>query len=225
MKHEYAVKALGLLLAVVVLSLGAWAQSDNANVSGVITDPSGATVPNAKVTLRNQANGLTREATTNQSGVYSIPTIPPGMYTITVEATGFKKSESKDNKVDPSVPASFSATLQVGSVAETVEVTATVTALQTESGALGKIIEGRQISDSQLNGRNPIFLALGSAPRVSVAGGGAGSLLGVAPGRLPASLDAQAAAPRRTIMKACMFMGGSTCAKTKQVPHQRASAR
>jgi len=160
MKHGYAAKALGLLLSVVVLSLSAWAQSDNANVSGVITDPSGASVPNAKVTLKNQASGLSREATTNASGVYSIPTVPPGMYTVTVEAPGFNKFESKDNKVDPSVPANISATLKVGAVSETVEVTATASALQTESGALGKVIEGKQISDIQLNGRNPIFLAL-----------------------------------------------------------------
>ena len=77
------------------------------------------------------------------------------MYTLTVEVAGFKKYESKDNKVDPNVPANISAVLQVGAVTETVEVTATASLLQTESGALGKIVEGKQISDLQLNGRNP----------------------------------------------------------------------
>ncbi|MBI3471759.1 MAG: carboxypeptidase regulatory-like domain-containing protein, partial [Candidatus Solibacter usitatus] len=149
-----------LLGSLLLLSVGALAQSDNANVNGVITDPSSSAVPNAKVILRNQGTGLTREAMTNMSGVYSIPTIPPGLYTFTVEAAGFKKFESKDNKVDPSVPANMSAALQVGAVTETVEVVATATQLQTESGALGKVIEGKQISDIQLNGRNPIFLAL-----------------------------------------------------------------
>ncbi|MBI1792083.1 MAG: carboxypeptidase regulatory-like domain-containing protein [Acidobacteria bacterium] len=149
-----------LLGSLLLLSVGALAQSDNANVNGVITDPSSSAVPNAKVILRNQGTGLTREAMTNMSGVYSIPTIPPGLYTFTVEAAGFKKFESKDNKVDPSVPANMSAALQVGAVTETVEVVATATQLQTESGALGTVIEGKQISDIQLNGRNPIFLAL-----------------------------------------------------------------
>src|SRR5712692_3318507 len=153
-------KSVLLCLAVVCLSVPCLAQSDNANVNGIITDPSGSVVPNAKVTLKNQATGLTRETTTNESGVYSIPIIPPGFYTFTVEAAGFKKFESKDNKVDPSVPANFSASLQVGAITETVEVAATVTALQTESGALGKVVEGKQISDIQLNGRNPIYLAL-----------------------------------------------------------------
>ncbi len=147
----------GLLILIAPFT---WAQSDNANVNGVITDPSGAAVPKAKVTLTNQANGRAREAETNESGVYSIPTVPPGMYTIAVQAPGFKKFESKDNKVDPSVPANISATLTVGQLSETVEVTATATQLQTESGALGKVVEGKQIQDLQLNGRNPIYLAL-----------------------------------------------------------------
>lgn len=148
-----------VLLAVMAIS-SAYAQSDNANINGVITDPSGSAVPRAKVVLVNQANGLMRETTTNESGGYSIPTVPPGMYTMTVEVAGFKKFESRDNKVDPSVPANISAQLSVGQLTETVEVSATVTQLQTESGALGKVIEGKQISDIQLNGRNPIFLAL-----------------------------------------------------------------
>src|SRR3954447_15296444 len=143
-----------------LMGFSAYAQSDNANVNGVITDPSGSAVPNAKVTIKNQANGLTREANSNESGVYSIPTVPPGLYTMSVEAAGFKKYESKDNKVDPSVPANISAALSVGALTETVEVTATASQLQTESGALGKIVEGKQIQDLQLNGRNPIFLAL-----------------------------------------------------------------
>jgi len=143
-----------------LMGFSAYAQSDNANVNGVITDPSGSAVPNAKVTIKNQANGLTREANSNESGVYSIPTVPPGLYTMSVEAAGFKKYESKDNKVDPSVPANISAALSVGALTETVEVTGSAAVLQTESGALGKVIEGKQIQDIQLNGRNPIFLAL-----------------------------------------------------------------
>ena len=155
------VRSLGMTFVFFLLAaFAAFAQSDNANVTGVITDPSGASVPNAKVVLRNQGTGLTREATTNASGVYSIPTVPPGYYTITVEVSGFKKFESKDNKIDPSVPANISAILQVGAVTETIEVVATATALQTESGALGKVVEGKIIEMSQLNGRNPIFLAL-----------------------------------------------------------------
>ncbi len=156
------VRSRGVLLIVVLLAFAfqVFAQSDSASVSGSVTDPSGLAVPNAKVVLKNESNGLTREAATNESGRYSIPSVQPGMYSITVEVAGFKKFESRDNKVDPAVPANISATLQVGAVTETVEVTATASQLQTESGALGKVIEGKQIQDIQLNGRNPIYLAL-----------------------------------------------------------------
>lgn len=137
-----------------------FAQSDSSTVNGVVKDPSGAVIPNAKIVLKNQGNGQVREAASNESGVFVIPTVVPGMYTLTVETSGFKKYESKDNKVDPNLPASFDVTMQVGQSTEVVEVTATASALQTESGALGKLVEGKQISDLQLNGRNPLYLAL-----------------------------------------------------------------
>ena len=108
-------RGVGHAALMALLAAGvALAQSDNANVNGVITDPSGSAVPSAKVTLTNSATGLTRDTTSNESGVYSIPTVPPGVYTLVVEATGFKKFESSDNKIDPSVPANISARLAVG---------------------------------------------------------------------------------------------------------------
>src|SRR5262245_3650354 len=128
-----ATSAVRTGFTLLLFTMGLLAQSDNANVSGVILDPSSSPVPRAKVVITNQATGLVREATTADTGAYSIPTVPPGLYTMTVEAPGFKKYESKDNKVDPSVPANFSAVLQVGAVTETVEVSATASVLQTES--------------------------------------------------------------------------------------------
>ena len=148
------------LVSALIFSANVFPQSDNANVSGSVTDPSGSAVPNAKVILKNQSTGLTREVNSNESGNYNIPTVPPGLYTISVEARGFKKYESAGNKVDANVPANISVAMQVGAVTETVEVTATASLLQTESGALGKIVEGKQLSDINLNGRNPVFLAL-----------------------------------------------------------------
>ena len=137
-----------------------WGQSDNSTVNGIVKDPTTAVIPNAKITLKNEATGLFRQAQTNESGVFVIPIVPPGMYTLSAEAPGFKKYESKSNKVDPSMPASFEVVLQIGTASEVVEVVATASPLQTESGAVGRLVEGKQISDLQLNGRNPIFLAL-----------------------------------------------------------------
>src|SRR6266699_5548692 len=77
------------------------AQSDLGKISGFVKDPSGATVPNAKITVRSSNGGVERQTTTNESGYYVITNVPPGLYTLTVEASGFQKFESKDNKLDP----------------------------------------------------------------------------------------------------------------------------
>ena len=71
-------------------TFSSFAQSDLGSISGFVKDPSGASVPNAKVTVKNQS-GLERTATTNESGYYTVTNIPPGLYTLTAEAAGFKK--------------------------------------------------------------------------------------------------------------------------------------
>ncbi len=151
--------SLVAMVMLVAATLG-MAQSDSTSINGVVKDPSGALIPNAKVTTKNQGTGQIREATTNGSGVFVIPTVPAGVYTISIEANGFKKLEERDRKVDSNIPASVDVTLQVGQSTDTIQVEASSVQLQTDSGALGKLIEGKQLSELQLNGRNPIFLAL-----------------------------------------------------------------
>src|SRR5207249_7565951 len=92
--------------------------------SGFAKDPSGATVPNAKVTVRSNNGGVERQAATNESGYYVITNVPPGLYTLTVEASGFQKFESKDNKLDPAADLVIDASLTVGVASQTVEVSA-----------------------------------------------------------------------------------------------------
>ncbi|MCX6596586.1 MAG: carboxypeptidase regulatory-like domain-containing protein [Acidobacteria bacterium] len=137
-----------------------FAQSDSTSINGTITDPSGAAIANAKVTARNQNTTASREALTSGSGTFVIPSLPSGVYTLIVEVSGFKKFESKNNKIDANLPATIDAVMQVGTTTETIEVQGTVSAIQTESSTLGKLVDGKQLSDLQLNGRNPIFLAL-----------------------------------------------------------------
>src|SRR6266478_4833840 len=97
--------ACRLTVFVLFMSLGVsgilFAQSDLGRISGFIKDPSGATIANAKVTVRNNT-GVERQATTNESGYYVITNVPPGLYTMVAEAAGFQKYESKGNKLDPS---------------------------------------------------------------------------------------------------------------------------
>jgi hypothetical protein len=146
--------------AVAVFSLVSFAQSDTAQISGFVKDPAQAVVPNASVTIRNEATGLTRNTATNEAGYYVIPSLPPGYYTVTVEAPGFKKFVKTQNKLDPGIALSVSADLEVGAVAETVEVVASVANVQSETATVGKLIENTTIQNAILNGRNPIFLAL-----------------------------------------------------------------
>jgi hypothetical protein len=136
----------------------AFAQSDLGRISGFIKDPSGATIPNAKITVQNQS-GVQRQATTNEAGYYTITNVPSGLYTMRAEAQGFQRYESKDNKLDPSSNLVIDATLVVGAVTQTVEVSAATAQLQTESASVQKLVTREQIDSLELNGRNPVGLA------------------------------------------------------------------
>jgi hypothetical protein len=147
---------LALLLAA---SLG-FAQSDNSSISGVVKDPSGAVIANAKVTVKNEGTSFERQSTTNASGFYTVTNIAPGYYTVSVEAPGFKKASVSRNKLDAGLPIAVNVDLAVGQVTDTVTVEASVAQINTESAAVGKTVERKQIETMALNGRNPIQLAL-----------------------------------------------------------------
>src|SRR5213594_4896686 len=154
-----ACRTVALVFFMSLASSGAlFAQSDLGRISGFIKDPSGATIANAKVTVRNNT-GVERQTTTNDSGYYVVTNVPPGLYTMTAEAAGFQKYETRDNKLDPSADLVIDATLTVGSASQTVEVSASTVQLQTESAAVQKLVTREQIDLLELNGRNPIGLA------------------------------------------------------------------
>lgn len=146
-------------LVLSVLATFAIAQSDRGAITGFIRDQSGANVPNATVTVRNENNGIESKTTTNGDGYYTVTNIQPGTYTVTAEAAGFKKFEGKNNKLDASARIAVDGTLAVGSATETVEVTSTAPMLQSESAATQKTVDRQQIDALELNGRNPIFMA------------------------------------------------------------------
>src|SRR5437867_7594059 len=147
-----------VFLASLLASSTLLAQSDLGTISGFIKDPSGASIPNAVVTIKNQT-GIERQATTNESGFYTITNIPPGFYTMSAEAPGFQRYGSTNNKLDPSGHLAIDATLAVGVSTEIVEVSATTAAVQTESATVQKLITREQIDSLELNGRNPVGLA------------------------------------------------------------------
>lgn len=151
--------ALGVAL-LLCLALAAFAQSDNSTISGVVRDPSGASVANAKVTIKNEGTEFERRTTTNESGFFTVPNIAPGYYTVTIEAAGFKTFVKTRNKLEAAIPMAVNADLTVGAVTETINVEASVAQLNTESATVGKTVEQAQIQNLTLNGRNPLFLAL-----------------------------------------------------------------
>ncbi len=104
------------------------AQSFRGSISGTVTDATGAVVPQAHVTLKSAGAGLSREATTNAEGVYALPDLPPGTYTLTVSAAGFKEARSSDIILTAQQNTRFDATLEVGAISESVQVRATAPA-------------------------------------------------------------------------------------------------
>jgi hypothetical protein len=142
----------------IFFSATAWAQNDVGSIVGFVTDSSGAAVPNAKVTIKNEGTGESRTVSTDGSGHYAVPNVPPTAYTMTAEATGFQKFESTHNVLASNSTISINAVLTLGAATETIEVTSTAALLQTQSAAVQSEIAGEQIQKMELNGRNPIYM-------------------------------------------------------------------
>ena len=135
------------------------AQSDSSALSGTVSDASGAIVPNAKITVHNNATGSDRLTTTNESGNFTLPNMQAGNYTVRVESTGFQSVILDNVNVDPSIGRRVEISLKPGDVTSSVTVEAGVNTVQTESGSVGQLITQEQVKNIQLNGRNPLYLA------------------------------------------------------------------
>lgn len=151
---------LRLLAALLCFQFLTFAQSDTASMSGYVRDQTGAGVPNANVAIKNEATGAERRTVTNETGYYTVSSLQPGFYTVSAEAAGFKRFEKSHNKLDPSITTTVDADLQVGAASESVSVVAEAPAVQSESATVGRIITTKEVQDTPLNGRNPLFLAL-----------------------------------------------------------------
>lgn len=142
------------------------AQSTTQQISGFVKDPSGLAVTSAKISVRNVDTGQARSTQANESGFYVISNIPIGSYEIEAEAPGFKKFVQKNVIVDVNSKVSADIVFEVGSVAESVTITADAAQLETSSGEVGRLVTGEQATQLQLNGRNYIQL-LSLIPGVS----------------------------------------------------------
>jgi hypothetical protein len=147
-----------LILAIFVLLTPAFAQKITGTISGVVTDPSGAVVAKATVTILNTATGLARTVTTNDFGEYTAPDLPNGTYRVTVKEPNFKESVTDKIELHVSSTAIVNIQLQLGNTSEQVTVEANTIQVQTDSAQLGEVVEGGQVKDLPLNGRNFVEL-------------------------------------------------------------------
>ena len=162
------------LLALSSIPLTLSAQTTSATVSGVITDPTGATVPAATVTFTNTDTGAASKATTNGQGLYRISGLLPGIYTTTVTMQGFKTATQQGINLHLEDQVSLNYALQIGGSNESVTINAEASVLETDSPTVSQVIEGRQVEDTPLNGRNTMNL-VALTPGVVAQGGTAGA--------------------------------------------------
>jgi hypothetical protein len=143
-----------------------FAQKYNGTITGTVTDPQGAVVSGAQVTAANQATGESRTTTTSPAGVYVFPDEPAGAYTVTVKSPNFKDFVAKGVELNVSSTATVNAALVVGTAGEQVTVEASTVQVETSGGQVGNVVEGNEVRELPLNGRNFIELTQ-LAPGVS----------------------------------------------------------
>jgi outer membrane receptor for ferrienterochelin and colicin len=158
------------VFAVLALTFSAFAQVQNGQFTGTVTDPTGAAIANAKVTVTNEGTNLTVSATTNSGGNYTAKELPIGSYKLTVEAPGFKTTSDTKVVLNAGVIAHVDFKLQIGNASEVIEVTGAAVAVQTEDSRLYSTVSGTELSNTVLQGRDVFDLMQLSAGAVSVAG-------------------------------------------------------
>jgi hypothetical protein len=174
LRARWTAVCLSVLLLVAPTFLSA--QGASGRIVGRLSDPSGAVLAHAKVTLTNQATAISRVALTNDSGDYSFVDVAPGQYSVQFELTGFKTNVQKSVTVDVNQVVTLNSTLQIGASQETVEVTSEAPQVDTTSTQLGAVINDRSVNELPLNSRDTYqFLQLQPGVQAQL-GNGNGSL-------------------------------------------------
>lgn len=166
-----------LVFGLVGLVPAGWAQGTTGSIVGTITDSTGSVLPNLTVTLSSNSTGDKRTATTAASGDYQFLSLPPGEYTLTVEAQGFRRYTHNPVEVQVALATRENVEMSVGTATEEVTVTSTAPIIQSENAALGQVVQGKAVTDIPLNGRNVLAL-VGLVPGVVPQGSSSGNLTG-----------------------------------------------
>src|SRR6201993_605930 len=144
-----------LLLLAFLLARNTPAQTVTGNITGTVTDPSGAILVGANVTATNTATGIQTQATTNDSGVYTIRFLPIGQYQVSVSAKGFVTAQYPPFQLEINQTVKLDGKLQVGAETQTVNVEGGVAPiLNTTDGSRGLVLDNNEIQNVPLNGRN-----------------------------------------------------------------------
>ena len=143
-----------LLVVLIASSFTLFAQTFRGGIEGTITDTSGAAIPAAKVTVTDPATGTTRSVQTDDSGNYTLTELPLGTYDVAIERDGFRKQIIRTVQVAVGAPTRASATLTPGQVKETIDVSAEIPVIETQSDTTGDTISGDQAKDLPVNGRD-----------------------------------------------------------------------
>ncbi len=160
-----------MLASLFICGRSLWGQATSGSVLGVVTDPSGAVVPQALVTATNESTGIRWQTRTSNVGIYSFPNLPPGIYSLAIVKAGFKTISRPgiELRVDDHLQLNFK--LVVGSKNQNITVRGASPVLQTQSPATGEVIQSRQILDLPLLGRDFLDLAKLTAGVYSGPGG------------------------------------------------------
>lgn len=152
-------RSLALCVCALLLPAVAPAQEFRGTLSGRVIDPQSAVVPNAKILASENETGAKFSTVSNTDGTYVLPFLPPGPYTITAEAAGFKKYVNRNVRITTNEREQLDIALEVGTVDQSVTVTAEGSMLETATASTGQVLNTRQIENMPINGRAPLTLA------------------------------------------------------------------
>jgi len=147
------------LLFFVMAGSNAFGQTTTGEIFGIVTDQTGAAVPNAEITITNDDTRQSKQVSSGSTGEYLVPLLPVGNYSAVARAAGFRVIRRKGLQLQAVQSLRVDFSLAIGEVTETVEVTAAAPQVDTRSNTLGMVVDDRRVRDLPLNGRNAIDLA------------------------------------------------------------------
>jgi hypothetical protein len=161
---------LMLLILVLCGVPGCFGQGITGSITGTVTDPTGAAIPGATVTITEVATNSVHTIQTSDAGTYTVPQLPPGQYSVKVDKGGFGSYQQNNITLSIDQVEKIDAQLTVGSAAQTVDVTATSPVIQAEDSSIGEVIDSQAIQNTPLNGRLGLMGLIALAPGVQGAG-------------------------------------------------------